>query len=79
MCKSCVVFALLLAQCAVCKSYVVYILMPAQGAVCVSAVLCLFNVLPAQFAVRGLQQVLLLLFYFAIFYYIYPFPLVGSE
>ena len=49
-----------------------------QGAVCVSPVLCLLNVLPVQFAVRGLQEVLLLLFYFAIFYYFYPFPLVES-
>ena len=35
---------------------------------CVSPVLCLLNVLPAQFAVWGLQQVLLLLRNFAIFY-----------
>ena len=53
--------------CYVCKSCVVFALLPAQYVVCVSPVLCLLNVLPAQFAVRGLRQVLLLLFYFAIF------------
>ena len=43
VCKSCVVFALLLAQYAVCvrKSYVVFALLPAQCGVCVSPVLCL--------------------------------------
>ena len=40
-------------------------LLPTQRAMCVSPVLCLPNVLPAQFAVRKLRQVLLLLFYFA--------------
>ena len=35
--------------------------------VCVGPVLCLLNVLPAQFAVWGLRQVLLLLFYFCFF------------
>ena len=65
-------------QCCVCKSCVVFVLLPAQCAVCVSPVLCLLNVLPMQFAVRGLRQVLLLLFNLAIFNYFYPFPLVGS-
>ena len=64
MCKSCVVFALLAAQCAVCVSpvlcmhycqhsvlCVVFALLPAQCVVCVSPVLYLLNVLPAQFAV----------------------------
>ena len=64
----CVVFALLPVQCAVCcvcttssavccvcKSCVVFALLPAQCAVCVSPVLCLLNVLPVQFAVRGLR------------------------
>ena len=40
-------------------------LLPAQCAVCVCPVLCLLNVLPEQFAMWGLRQVLLLLFYFA--------------
>ena len=45
-------FALLPAQCVcVCKSYIVFVLLPAQWSVCVSVVLCLLNVLPAQFAV----------------------------
>ena len=62
-------FTLLPVQCAVCKSCVVFALLPTQctRAVCVSPVLSLLNVLPAQFAVRGLRHVLLLLFYFAIF------------
>ena len=88
MCESCAVFALLPVQCAVCVSpvlclhychssvlCVVFALLPAQCAVCVRPVSCLLNVLPMQFAVRGLHYVLLLLFYFAIFLL---FPLVGS-
>ena len=51
-----------------CKSCVVFALLPTQCIVCVSPVLCLLNVLPAQFAMQGLQQVVLLLLYFAIFY-----------
>ena len=51
---------------------VVFALLPMQCAVCVSPVLCLLNVLPAQFAMRGLQQVLLLLLYFAIFIALLP-------
>ena len=78
VCKSCVVFVLLPAQCAVCKSCVVFALLPAQCAVSVSPVLCLINVLPAQFAVWGLRQVLLLLFNFAYCLLFYSFPLVGS-
>ena len=66
------------AVCCVCKSCVVFVLLPAQCAVCESPMLCLLNVLPVQFAVWGLWQVLLLLFNFAIFYYFYPFPLVES-
>ena len=55
--------------CCMCKSCVVFALLPAQCAVCVSPVLCLLNVLPTQSAVWGLQQVLLLLFYFAFLQY----------
>ena len=43
------------AECCVCKSCVVFALLPAQCAVCIIPVLCLLNVLPAQFAVWGLQ------------------------
>ena len=53
------------AVCCVRKSCIVFALLPAQCAVCVSPVLCLLNVMPAQFAMWGLRQVLLLLFYFA--------------
>ena len=64
----CYCFALLPAQCAVHVFPMLYFaLLPVQCAVCVSPVMCLFNVLPAQFAVRGLRQVLLLLFNFTIF------------
>ena len=81
VCKSYVVLALLPLQCAVfcvcttasavcciCKSCVVFALLPVQCAVCVIPVLCLLNVLSVQFAMWGLRQVILLLFYFAIFY-----------
>ena len=40
--------------CCMCKSCVVFALLPAQCALCVSPMLCLFNVLPAQFVVQGL-------------------------
>ena len=50
-CNSCVVFALLQAQCTVCKSYVVFALLPEQCAVCVSPVLCLHYCHAAQCAV----------------------------
>ena len=46
---------------------VVFALLPVQCAVCVSPVLCLLNILQAQFAMRGLRQVLLLLFYLLFF------------
>ena len=80
VCKSCVVSAQCTAS-VVCRvggydksSYYYFILLlfallPAQRAVCVSPVSCLFNVLPTQFAVQELRQVLLLLFNFAVFYY----------
>ena len=35
---------------------VVFALLPAQCAVCVGPVLCLLNVLPAQFAMRGYNK-----------------------
>ena len=54
--KSCVVFALLPVQCAVCVSPMLCLhYCQLICAVCVSPVLCLLNVLPAQFAVQGLQ------------------------
>ena len=60
--------------CCACKSYVVFALLPAQCAVCVSAVLCLLNVLPVQFAMRGYNKssyyyfiLLFLLFYYFVF------------
>ena len=69
VCKSYVVFALLPVQFTVCVSPVLYLhyckhsvlcvafaLLPAQCAVCVSPVLCLLNVLPAQFAVWGYDK-----------------------
>ena len=61
-------FALLPTQCAECVSpvmclhycqhgvlCVVFALLPVQCAMCISPVLCLLNILPAQFAVWGLQ------------------------
>ena len=77
------------------KSYVVLALLPAQCAVSVSPVLCLHycqhSVLCMQvlccvcsmycqgsFPCRGYDNSSYY-FYFAIFYYFYPFPLVGSR
>ena len=68
-------------MCCVCNSYVafalrvlcvVFALLPANCTVCVNPVLCLLNVLPAQFAMWELRQVFLLLFYFAIFIALLP-------
>ena len=49
-------------MCCVCKFCIVFALLPAQCAVCVSPLLCLLNVLPVQFAMRGLQVLIILLF-----------------
>ena len=53
--ESCIVFALLPVQCTVRVSPVLFALLPAQCDVHVSSVLCLPNVLPAQFTVWRLQ------------------------
>ena len=59
-------------MCCVCKSCVVCALLPAQCAGSVSPVLCLLSVLPVQFAVRGLRQVFLLLIFILLFFALMP-------
>ena len=65
MCKSCVVFALVLVQCAVCKSCVMFALLLVQCAVCKSCVVFAQCTARAVYRVGAtISALIVILFYY---------------